>query len=133
MRLDVDLGNDSSPGSDRGPNAILSPDGARLVYVSHSKLFTRQLDQAEAMDLPGTDGARAPFFSPDGQWVGFFARGSLNKVSIQKGQVIPLSDGSLDNAGSWGEDGNIIAGFNFRLARIPSAGGTPTPVTELTP
>ena len=133
MRLDVELGNDAPSGLDRGADAILSPDGTRLVYLSHSKLFTRRLDQAEATELPGTEGAQAPFFSPDGQWVGFFAGGRLNKISIQKRQVIPLCDGSLANGGSWGEDGNIIAGFNFRLARIPSSGGTPTPLTELGP
>ena len=133
MRLDVDLGSDVSPGSDSGADSILSPDGTRLVYVSHSKLFTRRLDQAEATELPGTEGAQAPFFSPDGQWVGFFARGILSKVSIQKGQVIPLCDGSLHNGGSWGEDGAIIAGFNFRLAGIPSGGGSPNFVTELAP
>jgi serine/threonine-protein kinase len=133
MRLDVDLGNDASTGPDRATDSILSPDGTRLVYVSHSKLFTRRLDQIEATELPGTEGAQAPFFSPDGQWVGFFARGTLKKVSIQKMQVIPLCDGSLANGGSWGEDGNIIAGFNFRLARIPNAGGTPIPVTDLAP
>jgi serine/threonine-protein kinase len=131
IRLDVDLGSDPSVRTDRGASAILSPDGTRLVYMSHSKLFTRQLDQAQATELPGTEGARAPFFSPDGQWVGFFGGGGLNKISIQTKQVIPLCDGSLSNGGSWGEDGNIIAGFDFRLARIPSTGGTPTAVTEL--
>jgi serine/threonine-protein kinase len=132
MRLDVDLGSDASPGPVRGA-AILSPDGTRLVYVSHSKLFTRRLDQVEATELPGTEGALWPFFSPDGHWVGFFAGGILNTVSIQKRQVIALCDGSLHNGGSWGEDGAIIAGFNFRLARIPSGGGSPMFVTELAP
>ena len=133
IRLDVDVGSDPSPLPDGGVDSILSPDGTRMVYVSHSRLFTRRLDQAEATELSGTEEPQAPFFSPDGQWVGFFASGILYKVSIQKGQVIPLCDGSLENGASWGEDGNIIAGFNFRLARIPSAGGTPTPVTELMP
>ena len=135
MRLDVDLGSDGSPGPDRGADSILSPDGTRLVYVSHSRLFTRRLDQAEATEateLPGTEGAQVPFFSPDGHWVGFFA-GRLKKISIQERQAIVLCDGSLPNGGSWGEDGDIIAGFNFRLARIPSSGGSPTFVTKLLP
>jgi serine/threonine-protein kinase len=132
IRVDIDLGNES-PGSDPGADPVLSPDGTRLVYVSHSKLFTRQLDQAHATEFPGSEGAQVPFFSPDGQWVGFFANGRLNKVSIQNRQVVLLGDGSLENGGSWGEDGNLIVGFNFRLARIPSAGGKPTPVTELAP
>jgi serine/threonine-protein kinase len=116
VRLDLDLRTDTLPGPVHEANTVLSPDGTRLVYVSHSKLFTRRLDQAEATELPGTEEALAPFFSPDGQWVGFFAGGRLKKVSIQKRQVILLGDG-FENGESWGEDGNIIVGFYRRLAR----------------
>src|SRR5215469_16947887 len=131
MRLDVDLGSELSPRSDRGgTNAILSPDGTRLVYVSHSKLFTRRLDQPNATELPGTEGAWGPFFSPDGQWVAFFP--GLRKVSIQGGKVVTLCKVDLGGGGSWGDDGNIIAAVPG-LARIPSAGGAPTPVTKLAP
>ena len=134
IRLDIDLGKDVPPASEVGATGvILSPDGTRLVYMAQSKLFTRRLDQTEATELAEAEGTQAPFFSPDGQWVGFFARGTLNKVSIQERQVIRLADGTLADGGSWGEDGNIIAGFDNRLARISSAGGTPTPVTELAP
>jgi eukaryotic-like serine/threonine-protein kinase len=140
MQLDVDLGTDTPPATERGADAILSPDGTRLVYVSQSKLdtrqqrklFTRRLDQAEATELPGTEGAVAPFFSPDGQWVGFFTGGRLMKVSIQKSQVMLVGDG-FENGASWGEDGSIIVGYYRRLARISAAGGTPIPVTELAP
>ena len=72
VRLDVDLGPDVSLGSPRGTDAILSPDGTRIVYVSQGRLFTRRLDQPNATELAGTQGAYAPFFSPDGQWVAFF-------------------------------------------------------------
>jgi serine/threonine-protein kinase len=131
MRLDVDLGNELSPRSDRGgANAILSPDGTRLVYISHSKLFTRRLDQPNATELPGTEGAWGPFFSPDGQWVAFFP--GLRKISIQGGKVIRLCDVQLGGGASWGDDGNIIAAVPG-LTRIPSAGGAPTPVTKLAP
>jgi serine/threonine-protein kinase len=77
VRLDVDLGSDVSLGSTSGVSAILSPDGTRLVYVSKGRLFTRKLDQPKATELAGTDGATPPFFSPDGQWVAFFAGGKL--------------------------------------------------------
>ena len=85
MRLDVDLGPDVSLGSTSGVAAILSPDGTRLVYVSKGRLFTRKLDQTKATELAGTDGATAPFFSPDGQWVAFFAGGKLKKLPIDGG------------------------------------------------
>ena len=76
VRLDVDLGPDVSLGSPAGADAIISPDGTRLVYVSQGRLFTRRLDQPNATELAGTQGAFAPFFSPDGQWVAFFTRAS---------------------------------------------------------
>jgi hypothetical protein len=82
VRLDVDLGPDVSLGSPFGAGAILSPDGMRLVYVSQGRLFTRRLDQPNTTELAGTPGAFAPFFSPDGQWVAFFAGGKLKKVSM---------------------------------------------------
>jgi serine/threonine-protein kinase len=139
VRLDVDLGPDVSLGSQYGADTIISPDGTRLVYVSHGRLFTRRLDQLNAAELAGTQGANAPFFSPDGQWVGFFASGKLQKISVDGGSAIALCDattgavGSFGNSGSWGEDGNIIASINVTagLSRIPSAGGPPTPVTDL--
>jgi serine/threonine-protein kinase len=133
VRLDVDVGSPVSPGSHRGADAILSPDGTRLVYVSQSKLFTRQLDQAITTELPGTERAEGPFFSPDGQWVAFFADGKLKKVAVRGGPVVPLCDNPGVGGGSWGEDGNIITAVDFTLSRIPSAGGAPTRLTELAP
>jgi Tol biopolymer transport system component len=133
VRLDVDLGPDVSLGSPRGTDAILSPDGTRIVYVSQNRLFTRRLDQPNATELAGTQGAFAPFFSPDGQWVAFFAGGKLQKISMEGGSAITLCDAAIGFGGSWGEDGNIIAALNALsgLSRIPSAGGPPTPVTDL--
>jgi Tol biopolymer transport system component len=133
VRLDVDLGPGVSFGSVAGADTILSPDGSRLVYVSQSRLFTRRLDQAKTTELAGTEGAFEPFFSPDGQWVAFFAQGKLKKVSMAGGAAITLCDASNMRGGSWGEDGNIIAALstNTALSRIPAAGGPATPVTAL--
>jgi serine/threonine-protein kinase len=105
------------------------------VYVSQSRLFTRRLDQPKATELPGTKDAYAPFFSPDGQWVGFFSRGKLEKISVQGGAAIALCNASaVEGGGSWGEDGNIIVQLGAGpLFRIASAGSAPTPVTELAP
>jgi len=134
VRLDVDLGTEVSLGSPFGTDAIISPDGTRLVYVSQSRLFTRRLDQAKSTMLTGTGGASAPFFSPDGQWVAFFAEGKLKKISVEGGTAVTVSDtgSGTTRGGSWGEDGNIIVSLSLQgLSRIPSAGGPPTPVTEL--
>jgi serine/threonine-protein kinase len=133
VRLDVDLGPDVSLGSLLGADAILSPDGRRMVYASQSRLFTRRLDQPNATELAGTQGAFAPFFSPDGQWVAFFTTVKLQKISVEGGSAITLCDATNGTGGSWGEDGNIIAALNSTggLSRIPSAGGPPMPVTDL--
>ena len=133
VRLDVDLGPDVSMGSPYGADVILSPDGTRVVYVSQGRLFTRRLDQPNVTELTETQGAFAPFFSPDGQWVAFFAPGKLKKISVEGGAAIALCDSPTGRGGSWGDDGSIIAApdTNGGLSRIPSAGGSPTPVTEL--
>jgi serine/threonine-protein kinase len=130
-RLDVDLGADVSlpVPSAFGPSVVISPDGTRLVYASGTpvKLFTRRLDQPNATELPGTQGASRPFFSPDGQWVGFPTLGKLNKISVEGGAVVPLGDVNFANFGgaSWGEDGSIVLSelLGKGLLRIPAAGG----------
>src|SRR6202790_1582220 len=108
VRLDVDLGPDVSLGPLYGIDTIISPDCTRIVYVSQSRLFTRRLDQLNTTELAGTQGAYAPFFSPDGQWVAFFTLGKLQKISVEGGSAVTLCDAPFGNGGSWGEDGNII-------------------------
>jgi serine/threonine-protein kinase len=123
----------------------LSPDGTRLaaevrVPGGFSRLVVRKLDQRLFVPLPGTESAGAPFFSPDSQWIGFFSFDrKLKKVSVKGGAAIPLCDASNVGSGDWGDDGNIVAALNGALggraggalSRVPSTGGTPTPVTEL--
>jgi Tol biopolymer transport system component len=131
--IEMDLGPDVSLGSITGADAILSPDGTRLVYVSKSRLSTRRLDQAKATELAGTEGAYAPFFSPDGRWIAFFAQGKLKKISVDGGAAVLLCDAPTGRGGSWGDDGTIIATLTVPgvLSRISSAGGAPTPLTGL--
>jgi serine/threonine-protein kinase len=133
VRLDVDLGPDVSLNSFAGADVIISPAGTRLVYVSQNRLFTRRLDQAQATELPGTEGAYAPFFSPDGQWVAFFVGAKLKKISVAGGAVIVLCNATNGMGGSWGADGTIIAAIRQPggLYRISADGGAPAPLTEI--
>jgi len=87
-RLSVDLGPDAVTGLNL--TVAISPDGRRLVFPvrgaeSTQQLATRLLDQAQATLLPGTENGNDPFFSPDGQWIGFFSAGQLKKISVQGG------------------------------------------------
>jgi serine/threonine protein kinase len=134
VRLDVDLGHDVYLNALGGSDIILSSDGTRIAYLSRNHLFTRKLDQPGATELPVTAGATSPFFSPDGQWIGFFAGGKLRKISVDGGGEVVLCNASSSYTGAdWGEDGNIVASLRISggLSRVPSTGGTPTPVTEL--
>jgi Tol biopolymer transport system component len=134
VRLDVDLGRDVYLNALGGSDIILSPDGTRIAYLSRNHLFTRKLDQLGGSELPITAGATSPFFSPDGQWIGFVAGGKLRKISVEGGGEVVLCDAASSYTGAdWGEDGNIVASLRISggLSRVPSAGGTPTPVTEL--
>ena len=134
VRLEVDLGRDVYLNALGGSDIILSSDGTRVAYLSRNRLFTRKLDETNATELSITPGATSPFFSPDGQWIGFVAAGKLRKISVDGGAEVVLCDASSSYTGAdWGDDGNIVASLRISggLSRVPSAGGVPTAITEL--
>jgi serine/threonine-protein kinase len=138
MRLNAEIGADASLFIILGPSAILSPDGTRLAFVASGadqkqRMYVRSLDQLQASVLPGTENARDPFFSPDGEWIGFFADGKLKKISAQGGVVVTLCDAADDRGGSWSEDGTIVftPAAASGLSKISSAGGSPEQLTTL--
>ncbi len=111
----------------------LSPDGTRLVYVGNvggeTNLYLRSMSRLETTEISGTEGARSPFFSPDGRWIGFLAGGELKKVALAGGPPIKIADaeaGRIEGA-SWGEGDVIVFARNNHdaLWRVPAAGGVP--------
>src|SRR5215208_1540732 len=140
VQFEVELKSDGVLASDVGTAVVISQDGTRVVFVSRTTdgrthLNTRRLDQPRAIPLPGTDGARGPFVSPDGRWVAFWADGKLKKVSVDGGSPVILCDASDLLGGSWGEGGTIIAalGAPGKLWRIPAEGGEPQVVIDISP
>src|SRR5262249_37714757 len=100
-----------------GDQVAISPDGTLIaVTLFHTdgkyRRAARKLDQRKFMPLSGTDGAGTQFFSPDGQWLAFFADGRLKKVAVQGGSPISLCDAPGPMGASWGDDDNIIAALN---------------------
>jgi serine/threonine-protein kinase len=92
------------------------------------------MGQLEAEFIAGTEDARSPFFSPDGQWLGFFAEGKLKKVSVSGGTPVIVCDVTSPRAtASWGADESIVlqAHTNSGLFQVPAGGGTPQPLTTL--
>ena len=83
--------------------------------------------------VAGTEGASAPFFSPDGQWIGFFAEGKLKKVPTEGGVAITLADAPNNRGGVWLADDAIVYAPDYTsgLMRISSRGGKPETLTSL--
>ena len=118
------------------PSLALSPDGSQLVYAGSrggkNQLYIRALDSLETKPLPGTEDAQAPFFSPDGQWIGFFAQAKLKKVSITGGSLQTLCEAPNAPGGSWAPDDTIFfaPSNNSGIWKVPASGGKPEEVTK---
>jgi Tol biopolymer transport system component len=133
QRFSADLGPDAVAGG--RTTAVLSPDGSRMVFpvrsVNTQQLATMLLDQSKPTVLPGTDGAADPFFSPDGQWIGFVADNKLKKIAVQGGATVPLCNADTPRGFAWSADGYIYGTLDgLQLSRIPETGGTPEAVSE---
>jgi serine/threonine-protein kinase len=117
----------------------LSPDGTRLVYIGEApngerQLWLRPRDQLSATPMPGTEWAESPFFSPDGEQVGFFGpRGTIRIAPVDGGAPVTLTDSLVGVAGaSWAPDGFIYADAEGMggLVRV-SPGGLSEPFTTV--
>jgi eukaryotic-like serine/threonine-protein kinase len=120
----------------------ISPDGSHVAYVGNQsgnpdQLYVRAISEYEARTIPGTDSARSPFFSPDGQWLGFFAGGALKKISVNGGASVTICDasGPLLYGANWGSNDTIIfhAGGSPDLFQVSAAGGIPKPLGAADP
>jgi eukaryotic-like serine/threonine-protein kinase len=124
-------------GMENGPAVTLSPDGTHLAYVARlggtQQIYLRAMDSLEARLIPGTEGGVIPFFSPDGQWLGFFADNKLKKVSVSGGAALTVGDIVFPVGANWGSQGMIAFAPTqvSPLLQVPDAGGTPQPLTRL--
>ena len=125
-------------GLDAVPPFALSPSGDALVFArdqsAGAPLFHRALDSAEQVRIPGTEGGYAPFFSPDGRWVGFYADDLLKRVALSGGAPETVL-GSISTflGASWGGDDTIVFGTlsTGGLRSVPAPGGAQVQLTTL--
>jgi Tol biopolymer transport system component len=118
-----------SGGGERG--VALSRDGRWLAYTGRvlpvRPIWVRALDEINARPIPGTEGGRRPFFSPDGKWLAYFSsfgRSSLMKVPLAGGAPTRLCENAAFHGGSWGDDDQIIfSGAGQSLMRVSASGG----------
>ena len=115
----------------------LSRDGVHLAYAATrggtAQLYLRSMDQLEARPIPGTEDVTYPFFSPNGQWLGFFAGGKLKKVSVNGGSPVILCDVySPSMTASWDSEDTILFAFpTSAILQVSAAGGTPETLTTI--
>jgi serine/threonine-protein kinase len=105
-----------------------------LVFVGKAgattRLYRRPMGSSTVEVLPGTEGAYAPFFSPDGKAVGYFSGGAVRRTNLDGSATVTLAELQLPYGGVWLDDGRIIVAANEgeRLVAVPSSGGAPQPV-----
>jgi serine/threonine-protein kinase len=138
VRLEAAIGADASIAT-RNASLAVSPDGSVLAFIATNtqgttQLYVRRLGELHAVPIAGTVSASAPFFSPDGAWVAFFAGNQLRKVAVTGGAVVTLCAAPAPRGGTWAEDGSIVfqsTTSGLGLSRLPPNGGTPAPLTTL--
>jgi Tol biopolymer transport system component/predicted Ser/Thr protein kinase len=116
----------------------ISPDGQRVAFVAMSPegktlLWVRSVDTLTAQSLAGTEGASAPFWSPDARSLAFFAGGKLKRMDLSGGPPTTLCDAADNRGGTWNQDGLIVfAPTNTSvLQKVSASGGVPAPATVL--
>jgi eukaryotic-like serine/threonine-protein kinase len=120
----------------------LSRDGSKVAYsycapcdshATNSRVYLRQLDSFESVPVPGTEGGTMPFFSPDGQWIGFFVMGQLRRIPITGGtpQIISSQSFWVARGMSWAPDDTIYfaPGLGHGLWSVAATGGKARPIT----
>jgi Tol biopolymer transport system component len=128
-------------GAASGPLAV-SPDGRMIALLArnpegHVRLWLRSLDARSAREVPDSDGATGPFWSPDSRFLGFFADGKLKKVAVGGGPAVTLCSSPTFNSATWGTSGVILmasaGATSGPILRVPAGGGAPSPATTLSP
>jgi len=110
------------------PLVTVSPDGSKIVYVANDQLYLRKLGEMAPRPIQGTDESpENPFFSPDGEWVGYVSVSDrqLKKIATIGGAPVTLCDVTAPFGASWGSDDTIVYGQSEGIMRVSANGGAP--------
>ena len=135
-RLVITLPNGQSLVERSTSPIALSPDGRRLVYAAEtdeaSQLYLRELHSFQTAPVAGTEGGHTPFFSPDGNWIGFFTDDALKKVAVGGGASTVLAPAeNLSQGASWSRAGWIVYSPGLGgMMQVSQGGGIPKRLAE---
>jgi serine/threonine-protein kinase len=119
----------ATPNLTRIQNPVLSPDASRIAFVGEGRLYVHDLTNTDSRELADTAGAANPFWSPDSQWVGYFDRTRMFKISVNGGAPVPIvtlpAECPVDVCGaSWTNEGRILVGTgDATIVSVPEGGG----------
>ncbi|HET7694479.1 MAG TPA: hypothetical protein VFK57_02125, partial [Vicinamibacterales bacterium] len=141
-RFVTPLPNEAMPLRTNGAGIAFSPDGRTIVYAAQPALLTapvlfkRRLDSLDVEKIPNTEGAYAPFFSPDGEWIGYFTDTGVMKLAVEGGSQSRVCGRGRFSRATWAPDGTIVLGTSIAnapgaLARVSASGGEPIDLTKL--
>jgi hypothetical protein len=140
IRFVLSTTDSAAPVNLRGPwPAAISPDGGTVVYMgvgpeNHLQLYQLPTDGLEAHPIPGTAGGAEPYFSPDGNWVGFEQDGKERKVRLDGGDPVTITEGVTQNGAAWTAGDRIVLGAPGTaggLSVVSAGGGTPGELTRV--
>ena len=129
MRLQIDLPPNFYYGV-AGSVPALSPDGRHVAFTGSTSpgkptLWVRSLDTLESKQLPGTEDATNPFWSPDSRFIGFFADRKLKKIAVLGSPPQTICDtGIIQSSGTWSRQGTILFSSYSKGLQIVSATGS---------
>lgn len=135
VRLTVPAPDGYLMGTGQIPNLAIAPDGSRIVFASGGRLYLRALDRFEVEPIPGTENGSFPFFSPDGEWLGFTSGGLMMKVPVSGGPPVKITEsGSAQGGAAWGPGDRIVFARglgNSGLWAVSASGGPATQITTV--
>ena len=127
-----------TPEVSRVNSLSVSPDGNHVAFTAPDRagsdqLWVRRIDSDASQPLPGTSGATFPFWSPDGQAIGFFAGGRLKRVALSTREVRDLADAPDGRGGTWNDRDTIVfaPASGGPLFRVAASGGPVVAVTSI--
>jgi Tol biopolymer transport system component len=131
-------GTELVPVGDAAGPVVVSPDGTHLAFTARdgagvTRLYVQSLPTGKARVIPSSEGARYPFWSPDGRSLGFFNTEQLLRVDTAEGAPLALAPANDARGGSWGASGTIVyaPSFDTALLQVPARGGPPAPASVL--